>query len=132
MAKMQTPVHAQHETDHATLGLYISGFLLSLLFTLTAFGLVEEHVHSGHTVFSHQFLIGATVVLALAQFFAQIYFFLHLGRETKPRWKLLVLFFMVLVVLIVVIGSIWIMYNLNYRMTPDQINQYMINQNGGI
>lgn len=82
--------------------------------------------------FSHPFLIGATAILALAQFFAQLYYFLHLGRETKPRWKLLVLCFMILVVLIIVVGSIWIMYNLNYRMSPQQMNTYMLNQNGGI
>jgi cytochrome o ubiquinol oxidase subunit IV len=132
MNRDQAPVHAKHEDDQATLSLYISGFILSLIFTLSAFALVEEHIHSGHTVFTHPFLIGATVILALAQFFAQLYFFLHLGRETKPRWKLLVLCFMVLVVFIVVFGSIWIMYNLNYRMTPQQMNTYMLNQNGGI
>jgi cytochrome o ubiquinol oxidase subunit IV len=132
MNRDQAPVYAKHEDDQATLSLYISGFILSLIFTLSAFALVEEHIHSGHTVFTHPFLIGATVILALAQFFAQLYFFLHLGRETKPRWKLLVLCFMVLVVFIVVFGSIWIMYNLNYRMTPQQMNTYMLNQNGGI
>lgn len=132
MNRDQTPVHARHDTEQATLGLYINGFVLSIFFTLIAFGLVEYHIHSGHTVFTHPFLIGATVTLALAQFFAQMYFFLHLGRETKPRWKLLVLFFMILVVFIVVAGSIWIMYNLNYHMTPQQINTYMLNQNGGV
>jgi hypothetical protein len=35
------------------------------------------------------------------------------------------------VVLILVFGSIWIMNNLNYRMTPEQINTYMNNQGGG-
>lgn len=132
MQKDQSPVHASHDSPHATLGLYINGFILSIFFTLFAYGLVEDHIRSGHTVFTHPFLIGATAILALAQFFAQMYFFLHLGSETRPRWKLLVLFFMILVVLIVVAGSIWIMYNLNYRMTPQQINTYMLNQNGGV
>lgn len=132
MNQDRSPVHARDDGEQATLGLYISGFVLSLAFTLTSFALVEEHVHSGHTVFSHPFLIGTTAVLALAQFFAQLYYFLHLGRERKPRWKLLVLGCMVLVVLIIVVGSIWIMYNLNYRMTPQQMNTYMLDQNGGI
>ena len=61
----------------------------------------------------------------------RLYFFLHLGKETKPRWKLYVFGFMVSVVLIIVFGSIWIMNNLNYRMTPAQINQYMNSQGGG-
>jgi cytochrome o ubiquinol oxidase operon protein cyoD len=126
------PVIAEHETDQPTLGLYLVGFSLSLLFTLTAYTFVYIHVHSQHEVFGHPFLRVLTDVLALAQFGTQLYFFLHLGRETKPRWKLLVLAFMVMIVLILVGGSLWIMKNLNYRMTPQQMNQYMLNQNGGI
>jgi cytochrome o ubiquinol oxidase operon protein cyoD len=125
-------VIASYETDHPTLRLYVVGFILSLLFTLTAYSLVYTHVHSSHETFSHDFLRLATDTLALAQFFAQIYFFLHLGRETRPRWKLLVLVLMIFIVLVLVFGSLWIMYHLNYRMTPQQMNNYMLNQNGGI
>jgi heme/copper-type cytochrome/quinol oxidase subunit 4 len=58
--------------------------------------------------------------------------FLHLGNEAKPRLKLLVFGFMALVVMILVFGSLWIMYSLNYRMpTQSQINSYMNSQNGG-
>lgn len=126
----QQPIHAQHETDRPTLGLYISGFILSLVFTLGSFFLVEAHLH--HNNYSRAFLIGATAVLALAQFFVQLYCFLHLGHETRPRWKLLVLIFMILVVLILVFGSLWIMYNLNYHMTSQQMNTYMRHQDGGV
>jgi hypothetical protein len=35
-------------------------------------------------------------------------------------------------VLIVILGSIWVMYNLNYHMTPTQMEQYMKRQDGGI
>jgi cytochrome o ubiquinol oxidase operon protein cyoD len=61
----------------------------------------------------------------------QLFFFLHLGSETKPRWKLLTLFLMLIFAMIVLLGSIWIMYNLNYRMmrmSPQQINSYMTDQ----
>jgi cytochrome o ubiquinol oxidase subunit IV len=132
MARQHSVVRSNYNVEHVTLRSYLFGFTLSVFLTLTAFSVAEEHVHSGHTVFTHPIVIILTAVLAIAQFFVQIYYFLHLGKESKPRWKLLILCFMVLVVLILVIGSIWIMYNLNYRMTPDQMNQYMINQNGGI
>jgi len=132
MSREESPVYSEHETDQASFGLYLAGFALSLMFTLTAYTLVYIHVHSMHETFTHPFLRAVTDVLALAQFGAQLYFFLHLGRETKPRWKLLVLAFMILVVMILVGGSLWIMKNLNYRMTPEQMNQYMIDQNGGI
>lgn len=105
---------------------YVIGFGLSLVLTLTSYLLVAHHT------LARQGLIVATAVLALTQFFVQMIYFLHLGAEAKPRWKLLVFGFMTVVVLILVIGSLWIMTNLNYRMTPDQINQYMKSQDGGI
>jgi cytochrome o ubiquinol oxidase operon protein cyoD len=112
-------------TAEGSLKTYLSGFVLSIVFTLTAYELVVQRK------FSVDIIIAAIVGLALFQFLIQLLFFLHLGRERKPRWKLFVLFFMIMVVLILVFGSIWIMNNLNYRMTPQQQNQYMNNQGGG-
>lgn len=107
---------------HGSLLSYVSGYVLSLYLTITAYVMVTHHLFSNHG------LVAAVVILALIQFLVQLLFFLHLGRETKPRWKLFVLLFMVMVVLILVFGSLWIMDNLNYRMTPAQINQYMQSQ----
>jgi cytochrome o ubiquinol oxidase operon protein cyoD len=118
---------SHHSAEHGTLRTYVIGFVLSIVFTLTSYLLVVNRKYSS----SVGLIIFFIVCLALAQFMAQLYFFLHLGKETKPRWKLFVFGFMVTVVLILVFGSIWIMNNLNYRMTPDQINQYMNSQGGG-
>ena len=104
---------------------YTIGFVWSLGLTLIAYALVVHHS------FSNRLLIAAVVGLALIQFIFQMVFFLHLGRETKPRWRLFVFLFMVMVVAILVFGSLWIMNNLNYRMTPNQVNSYMNNQGGG-
>lgn len=107
---------------HATLGGYALGYILSIALTLAAYFFVRGN---GAT---RDMLIGVVVGLALVQFLVQLFFFLHLGRETKPRWKLFVLLMMMLVVGILVFGSLWIMQNLNVRMTPQQINTYMQNQ----
>ncbi|MCA9325629.1 cytochrome o ubiquinol oxidase subunit IV [Candidatus Saccharibacteria bacterium] len=105
---------------------YIIGFVLSILLTLTSFYLVQ------HDKFSHSLLIGSVAALALAQFGVQMFFFLHLGQEPKPRLKLATFWFMLLVVVIVVVGSLWIMNNLNYNMmaSPEQMNEYMHSQDG--
>jgi len=61
----------------------------------------------------------------------QMVFFLHIGRGS--RWKLLTFIFTIIVVGIVVIGSIWIMHNLNYNMmdmSPDEQRQYMSEHEG--
>lgn len=103
---------------------YVIGFVLSLLLTASAYGAVTEQWFTGAA------LIGLIVVLAVVQVLVQLFFFLHLGHETKPRWKLVVFGFMLLVLGIVVIGTLWIMQNLNYHMMPShEVDTYMIEQN---
>jgi cytochrome o ubiquinol oxidase operon protein cyoD len=116
---------SKHEPAHGSLLSYSVGFGLSIVLTLVAFGLVEAH-HRLSTTTIMTIIVG----LALVQFMVQLFFFLHLGRETRPRWKLAVFYFMIGVVLILVLGSLWIMANLNYRMTPDQMNNYLKSQDG--
>lgn len=119
-------VVSQHSREIGTLRTYVTGFVASLTFTLAAYIMVQ-HRQS----LNRDLIISIIVGLALVQFIVQLVFFLHLGKETKPRWKLYVFLFMLGVVLIIVFGSLWIMNNLNYRMTPEQINTYMNNQGGG-
>ena len=119
-----TTTTARTNREQATLGMYVSGFVLSVALTLLAYLLTTHHS------FTRAWLIGVIIGLALVQFVVQLVFFLDLGRETRPRWKLLVFWFMLGVVMILVIGSLWIMNNLNYRMTPQQVQQYLKNQDG--
>lgn len=106
----------------ATLGAYVSGFVMSLLLTLLAYLLVVKDFVDGWLV------IPAIVVLAVIQFVVQLVFFLHLGRETKPRWNMMAFLFMLLVVFIVVTGSLWIMANLDYNMMHRDADEYMLQQ----
>lgn len=121
---MGSVIHGQMDAERGTSRSYATGFALSIILTLLAYVGTVKHVLRGKS------LMVALLALAVVQFVVQLFFFLHIGRETKPRWKLLMLFLMIIFVLIVVLGSIWIMYNLNYRMSPEQINQYMKNQAG--
>lgn len=103
-------------------GRYITGFIYSVFLTLTAYFLVVNEVFSGWTVV---FIILALAVLQLA---VQLFYFLHINQEGKPRWNLITFFFAVQTVLIVVLGSVWIMVNLSYhhgRKTPAQIKEYI-------
>src|ERR1700722_18754434 len=94
---------------HGTLKSYVIGFLASLLLTAASFSLVITKILSG------QLLIFTIFGLAIVQAIVQLLFFLHVGQEAKPRWESLVFYFMVLVLLIVVIGSLWILFDLNDR-----------------
>ncbi len=85
--------------------MYIALFT-SLLLTLGAYFLA-----------SHRVFTFALLPLAFVQAAVQLIFFLHVGQEKKPRWNLLFFGFMAMVVFLVVVCSLWIMYNLNYNMT---------------
>lgn len=95
---------------HGTAKSYVAGFLGSLVLTLLSFGLVVSKK------FSMPFLAYGLVGLALIQAIVQLRLFLHVGQEAKPRWESLVFYFMVMVLLIIAIGSLWIMHDLNERV----------------
>ncbi len=104
---------------------YVVGFVLSVLTTLLAYFIVV------HDLWSKEVLVYVVLAIAVVQLIVQVVFFLHIGRGS--RWKLATFLFTVLVVGIVVVGSIWIMNNLNYNMmdmSPDQMKQYMIENEG--
>ena len=117
--------NTHQEMGHGTFLSYSIGFLISLELTLGAYLLVINQA------FSSRRLILTIMGLAVAQLLVQLIFFLHLGRESKPRWNLVVFSFAATVVLILVIGSLWIMNHLNYHsMTPQQTNTYIIKDEG--
>ena len=114
---------------------YIWGFGLSLLLTLGSWLLVRRHVHSHHSFLVDSVLIAVILAMAITQLIVQLVFFLHLGRESKPRWNLTVLSFALMVLLILVLGSLWIMYNLDYHhphktLSPSELNQSIIKDEG--
>jgi cytochrome o ubiquinol oxidase operon protein cyoD len=121
--------YKSQESSHGSVGSYVAGFVLSLMLTLTAYLMVLRHVNSYHTAISHDTLIFMLVGLALTQLLTQLIFFLHMDRESKPRWNMTVLLFAVTVVVIIVFGSLWIMDNLNYHQpSAEQINKYIRSQ----
>lgn len=113
---------------------YIIGFVLSVILTLIAYFVVVSHVDSGHENISHRIIMYSVMLLAFAQFIVQIVFFLHLGREEKPRWNRIALYFMVMVVTVLVAGTLWIMDNLDYHhpdiTTPEATDTYIIENEG--
>jgi cytochrome o ubiquinol oxidase operon protein cyoD len=105
---------------------YVTGFLFSIILTFAAYILVVNHV------LEDALLVAVIIGLAIIQLFVQLFFFLHLGKESKPRWNLLMLSFALGVVIIIVFGSLWIMKNLDYNMMHDMHdNSKNIRDQGG-
>jgi cytochrome o ubiquinol oxidase operon protein cyoD len=94
---------------HGSLKSYVIGLITSLILTTLSFLLVLTHALSAII------LVYTLIGLAITQAIAQLLLFLHVGQEEKPRWEALTFYFMLLVLFIIAIGSIWIMYDLNNR-----------------
>jgi len=101
---------------------YSIGFGLAIVFTLAAFLTVT----SGW--FSQGAAIAIISLLAVVQLIVQLVFFLHLGRD-KVKWKASAFYTMLLILILIVGGSLWIMYNLDYNMmSSDAMEQYMLEE----
>lgn len=100
---------------------YLVGFLSAFVLSFAAFWLVTSRPVDGG------WLIAALISLAVVQLIVQLVFFLHIGTESRPRWNLTALLFMLIMLVVIVAGSLWIMNNLNYNMmmTPEQMEDYM-------
>jgi cytochrome o ubiquinol oxidase operon protein cyoD len=103
----------------------IIGFVVSLFCTFIVYmGVVNKWFSSsGAALF--------ILIIATIQALTQARFFFHLDEEPKPRWQLHTFWFTALMALVIVIGSIWVMMNLNYNMgmSSEQMNEYMLKQN---
>src|SRR5208282_3481627 len=95
---------------------YLIGLGLATLLTLVSF------LIPGATFVWAPSIPVALIVLAIAQMGVHLVFFLHITTAPDSVNNVLALAFGLLIVLLVVGGSIWIMYHLNHNMMPmDQM-----------
>jgi cytochrome o ubiquinol oxidase operon protein cyoD len=116
------------EKQIPTIHSYVAGYALAVLLTLAAFGLAYIHISSDHRTFSHEMLMYVLIALALLQLVLQSIFFLHLSGRKEERSKMMTYIFTIYTVAFIVIGSIWVMNNLNNNMSPEQVAKYMHNE----
>ena len=90
---------------------YLIGFGCALILTLIAFYIAAAHILSGNLLYT------VLIILAVIQLFVQSAFFLRLNASPEGRWDLMPFLFTCLILLVIVLGSMWIMNNLNYFMS---------------
>lgn len=125
MTTKTEPVVQEEATTHGPgVMSYVIGFILAVALTLLAYVIVVNQLLSG------MLLAAVLMGLAAVQLLVQLIFFLHLGRDKGSRFNVASFYFMLMVLIIVVAGSLWIMHNLNYNMmmTPEQMNEYMLKE----
>lgn len=127
---MSNTHEVQQHGMHGSLRSYAIGFVLSIILTFVAYIPAVMHGNSHHQLFSHELLIPLLLTFAFIQLVIQLVFFLHVMQESKPKWNLVFFAGTFALVLMVVVMSMWIMQHLNNNMTPQQMNNYIIKDEG--
>ncbi len=96
--------------SRGTLKSYLSGFVLALILTAIPFALVMSGALPPPAALAGIFSAGVIQVLV------HLRYFLHLDASSAARWNVLALIFTFLIMILFVGGTLWIMYNLHYRM----------------
>lgn len=112
MSSQHTHAHAaeHRHASHGSLKSYIAGFALSIILTFLSFGCVM----SGAV--PHDLILPGIMVLCVAQVLVQLVFFLHLSAKPGQRDNLSIGIFTLLIIAIVVVGSLWVLHNMNVNM----------------
>jgi cytochrome o ubiquinol oxidase subunit IV len=110
--------------SHGSITSYVIGFLLSLGLTYAAYYLVTTNV------IENPMLIPSILALAFLQLLVQLFYFLHLGQEKRPRWNLAFFLLTAITIMTVVVGALWIMQHLNANMMPEQVEDYILHDEG--
>jgi cytochrome o ubiquinol oxidase operon protein cyoD len=126
MSKLLHNTTKQPKAEHGTTTSYVIGFLLSLVFTAIPYYLVVNKIITGNS------LLATILGFAVLQMAVQIFFFLHLGRGPKPFYNVAFFIATAGIILVVVLGSIFIIDHLNYNMATPKAMTTKLAQDEGI
>ena len=92
--------HGDHHDDghdHGSVRSYMTGFILSVILTAIPFA----------------------IVMAVVQILVHMVYFLHMNTRSDEGWTMMALIFTVVILVIVLAGSLWVMFNMNTNMMPQ-------------
>ncbi len=96
--------------SHGSVKTYMTGFILSIILTVSPFWMVMTGSASPAVI------LGTILAMAVVQILVHLVCFLHMNSKSDEGWNMTAFVFTVLIIAILVVGSIWIMWNLNYNM----------------
>jgi cytochrome o ubiquinol oxidase operon protein cyoD len=115
--------HDHHDgADHGTKQSYMIGFILSVILTAIPFWLVMGEVITDKTVTT---LI--LVAFAAVQVVVHMVYFLHMNTKSEGGWTFMSMVFTLIIVMITLVGSLWVMYNMNINMMPTMTMEQLRN-----
>jgi cytochrome o ubiquinol oxidase operon protein cyoD len=89
---------------------YLIGLVLALILTAIPFGLVATGT------LPHGTVLVIIAVFAVIQILVHLRFFLHIGLSSTPGENLVAMAFAAVILFLMVGGSLWIMFDLYWRM----------------
>ncbi|WP_313705613.1 cytochrome o ubiquinol oxidase subunit IV [Massilia sp.] len=104
--------HGDEPGVHYSLKDYTIGFVLAVILTVIPFWLVMGNVLPPETT---KFVI---LGFAAVQLVVHMVYFLHLNAKSEGGWNMMALILTLILLVIVLSGSIWVMYHMNANMMP--------------
>ena len=105
MADHNAQAHSTNGSHGGSLKSYIIGFLLSIVLTIIPVVIIMNGLMSKTAATI------TIITIAALQFIVQLVFFMHIRDEEGPKFNMLTLIFGILIMLLIVVGSIWVMMN---------------------
>ena len=112
--------HGDHH-DHGSYKSYITGFVLAVILTVIPFWAVMSGGFDSKAV-----TIGVVIACAVAQVLVHMVYFLHMSSRAEEGWTLLSTLFTVVIVVIMLAGSLWVMFHLNQNMMPQMNHELQV------
>jgi len=102
--------HTNSGESHGSYSSYLIGFVLAVILTVAAFGIVMSHSLSpSGTILS-------IAALAAIQVVVHLIFFLHMNSSSEQRWNVMAFAFTIMFVAIMILGTLFIMNNTAINM----------------
>ncbi|VFP82187.1 cytochrome o ubiquinol oxidase subunit IV [Candidatus Erwinia haradaeae] len=109
----QIPIKSKDNFSKTAIKSYSTGLSFSILLTVVPFLVVLNGQISRTSILS------IVLTCAVCQILVHLIYFLHLDHKSEGGWTLISSIFVAIIVLIIIIGSLWIMWNLNQNMIHD-------------
>jgi cytochrome o ubiquinol oxidase operon protein cyoD len=113
--------HHDDGHDHGSYRSYITGFILSVILTAIPFAIVM-----GGGLESRTMTVAVVISCAIVQVLVHMVYFLHMNSRAEEGWVFVSTIFTVVVVVIMIAGSIWVMYHLNTNMMPTMNHELQL------
>lgn len=103
----------QRSDTHGSYRSYLIGFVLSVILTIIPFLVVMEEL-TDNKAWAIFIIFG----LGAIQILVHVFYFLHVTVKAEDGWQLMSLIFTGIVLVIILAGSIWVMFHLHENMMP--------------